>query len=526
VPRQAFRRPLQSVLVGLLAASLAFDTARAGRCGAVVRSLRCGQPRTSCGGPCTVIVVRGCDPRSGVATGGPCSRVQPCEPCAAAAGIVVEPAEVGSGARGAEIAATEVPGVQPDGHPVTPTPSETEPSNGLPAVPPAAAPAAAASSTMRPQESPITPAAEPKPPVPTNEPLPQLKPVEPAVPQPVPPAPTDGVKNPEPEKKPEPKPAEPKPAPEPNAEPKPAEPKPAPEPNAKPAEPKPAEPKPAPEPPPPPAKPREKNIFDEEENEGEVSAPAAEPGAAPPVPADSENVEPEGPAAENQGNAQTAATEPGPAVPPAAAAESEPDPEPADEPPAVPTEPAEQPGSADGSNPEPGDDFEPEPAVEEARAAGEIASAAGENAEPEAASDGDPAGGTADSRPAAEMDGTGDLDPVADGPRSPAEIEPPVATGAGDGAVSGRESESLPPPKAVAVGRPAVPPLRRWLDDTALHATVGRFIAFRDGQVDIREPSGRIVRVPLERLSGPDQDYVRQAGGEPPVPETSDTAGL
>ena len=86
--------------------------------------------------------------------------------------------------------------------------------------------------------------------------------------------------------------------------------------------------------------------------------------------------------------------------------------------------------------------------------------------------------------------------------------------------------ELMPAPEALTVRLPVVPPLRRWVDETGLHATVGRFVAVRDDAVEIQKANGRLIRVPLERLSEHDRDYVAAAAGAPPEPAAADTVGM
>ena len=86
--------------------------------------------------------------------------------------------------------------------------------------------------------------------------------------------------------------------------------------------------------------------------------------------------------------------------------------------------------------------------------------------------------------------------------------------------------ERMPAPDALTQRRPVGPPLRRWVDETGLHATVGRFVAVRDDAVEIRKSNGRLIRVPLERLSEHDRDYVAATAGTSSEPATGDTVGM
>lgn len=73
-------------------------------------------------------------------------------------------------------------------------------------------------------------------------------------------------------------------------------------------------------------------------------------------------------------------------------------------------------------------------------------------------------------------------------------------------------------------------PLRRWIDDTASHAVVGRLLDVQGRTVRILRADGRRIAVPLSRLSGLDRDYVgaaevRMASARRPGPPATATAG-
>ena len=51
-------------------------------------------------------------------------------------------------------------------------------------------------------------------------------------------------------------------------------------------------------------------------------------------------------------------------------------------------------------------------------------------------------------------------------------------------------------------------PVRRWIDDTGSHDTVGRLVEVHGDHVRILKLSGNFTRVPLERLSVADRSYV------------------
>jgi hypothetical protein len=101
-----------------------------------------------------------------------------------------------------------------------------------------------------------------------------------------------------------------------------------------------------------------------------------------------------------------------------------------------------------------------------------------------------------------------------------------------DGLVPAAEPAPPPAPAAEPAAEPraAREPLRRWIDDTAAYAVVGRLIDVRDDRVEILKADGRSVTVPLARLSGLDRDYVAGAAGRiasnrPRSPRPTDTAG-
>ena len=54
-------------------------------------------------------------------------------------------------------------------------------------------------------------------------------------------------------------------------------------------------------------------------------------------------------------------------------------------------------------------------------------------------------------------------------------------------------------------------PARTWTDSTGKHKIEGEFVKLADGQVDIRRDDGKLVRIPLEKLSEADQQHARKA---------------
>jgi len=74
-------------------------------------------------------------------------------------------------------------------------------------------------------------------------------------------------------------------------------------------------------------------------------------------------------------------------------------------------------------------------------------------------------------------------------------------------------------------------PVRRWIDDTGSHETIGRLVEVHPDRVRILKSNGRYATVPLERLSHHDQSYVsatgeRLAAERTLAPAATDTAAL
>jgi hypothetical protein len=66
---------------------------------------------------------------------------------------------------------------------------------------------------------------------------------------------------------------------------------------------------------------------------------------------------------------------------------------------------------------------------------------------------------------------------------------------------------------------------RTWTDSTGKYKIEGEFVWLADGQVDIRRDDGKLVRIPLEKLSEADQQRVRKSAksaDESPFAVTSD----
>lgn len=72
-------------------------------------------------------------------------------------------------------------------------------------------------------------------------------------------------------------------------------------------------------------------------------------------------------------------------------------------------------------------------------------------------------------------------------------------------------------------------PVRRWIDSSGLHETIGRLVEVHPDRVRILKRNGRYTTVPMHRLSPHDQAYAtavgeRLAGREPTRPAVTDTA--
>ena len=181
-----------------------------------------------------------------------------------------------------------------------------------------------------------------------------------------------------------------------------------------------------------------------------------------------------------------------------------PQPEPEDQPKPTPQpEPKPTPETAPQPAPQPEPKPEPPPAPAEKNIFEED-EAAGEGDEPleEATSD-------------EEMEEEPVAEPPADEDEpapQPEENEEPSTTGED--------------PFAVAPPIPAEP-VRRWVDDTGDHATVGRLVEVHPDRVRILKLNGAFTTVPLGRLSDTDRSYVSGTGERLAAkPRVTDTAGL
>jgi hypothetical protein len=125
---------------------------------------------------------------------------------------------------------------------------------------------------------------------------------------------------------------------------------------------------------------------------------------------------------------------------------------------------------------------------------------------------------------------------------SPAEPAEPAAADTED-AVEAPANAEDDEPEAPAAAEPAAEPdpfddvrhgpvesLRRWVDASGEHATVGTLIDLRGDAVEIRKANGRTVIVPLGRLSAIDRAYAAEAGARlaarTRAAQPTDTAGL
>ena len=74
-------------------------------------------------------------------------------------------------------------------------------------------------------------------------------------------------------------------------------------------------------------------------------------------------------------------------------------------------------------------------------------------------------------------------------------------------------------------------PVRRWIDNTGVHETIGRLVEVHPDCIRILKANGRHATVPFTRLSRHDQDYVNTTGAriaaeQRSQPAVHDTAGL
>lgn len=115
--------------------------------------------------------------------------------------------------------------------------------------------------------------------------------------------------------------------------------------------------------------------------------------------------------------------------------------------------------------------------------------------------------------------------PAADAkPDSP---EKPAAEAPGEDEPT--EPTETPENDPFATREAAPEPVRRWIDASGRHETIGRLVEVHADRVRILKANGRYAVVPMHRLSHHDQAYAataggRLAGGAPTGPAATDTA--
>lgn len=256
-----------------------------------------------------------------------------------------------------------------------------------------------------------------------------------------------------------------------------------------------------------------KEILEESAAKEAAEKAAAEKAAAERAAAEAKAQRAEDVLAEEEA-AKPAAEEPAkPIEEPKPAVEEMPEEEPAtEEPEPIEEEPAEEPAEETAEEPmeeEPAAEAPaPKKAAEEAPAEEEEENLfdetnddAGENAEPAAE--------PAEESPAGEA--------VEDPADAPAEEKP-------------EEPKAEDDPFAGILRAPNEP-VRRWIDNTGLHETVGRLVEVHPDHIRILKANGRHATVPFTRLSHHDKDYVTATGAriaaeQRSQPAVHDTAGL
>jgi hypothetical protein len=156
-------------------------------------------------------------------------------------------------------------------------------------------------------------------------------------------------------------------------------------------------------------------------------------------------------------------------------------------------------------------------------------------------------------KPAAEnlFDEDGDAPPEKPAAEQPAPLKKQPAQEATDDLFDEPEAET-PPGDAPPAGEPAADapsgkepekteddpfalldvnpePVRRWIDSSGLHETIGRLVEVHPDRVRILKRNGRYTTVPMQRLSRHDQAYAAtvgerlatQAPGRPAVTDTA-----
>ena len=65
-------------------------------------------------------------------------------------------------------------------------------------------------------------------------------------------------------------------------------------------------------------------------------------------------------------------------------------------------------------------------------------------------------------------------------------------------------------------GGPSTDQLRAWTDSTGKHTIQAEFVEFKEGKVRLRKQNGKVVTIPIEKLSDADRELVqRQSKGKP-----------
>jgi hypothetical protein len=94
---------------------------------------------------------------------------------------------------------------------------------------------------------------------------------------------------------------------------------------------------------------------------------------------------------------------------------------------------------------------------------------------------------------------------------TPADDKAPAAKESADEAPAEEKTEKAEDdPFAVLDASPE--PVRRWIDATGRHQTIGRLVEVHPDRIRILKSTGHYTTVPLERLSRHDQSYVTQVG--------------
>lgn len=236
-----------------------------------------------------------------------------------------------------------------------------------------------------------------------------------------------------------------------------------------------------------------------------VVAPASaeEPAPKPEEPAAPEPTAPEEPKEPEMKPEVTPEPEPKPAITPEPTPEPKPEPAPEVKPSPAPVAPAPE------VTPEPKPEPKPEPPAEK-----NIFEDADDEWESPKTDEDAPA------EPADEGTEPADEPATPEGDDEPAEMP---ATPEDDEKPAPSEGED---PFAAQVPVP-VEPMRRWIDDTGNHATIGRLVEVHPDRVRILKLNGAHTTVSRDRLSSADRNYVAATGERiAATPRVTDTAGL